>query len=156
MLTIRDKEYIRAICILGGTENSVGPVNLAKKLNVSKECAHQKMHRLKILGYGSYKTREGLLLNEKAIEIVKNEFRRHHALEKFLQDALGISHEDACREASRIDPVISNEVMSKIFEKTNKNSACCCDFSLGTVIDIKQLQNCPWAQSFMTWDVDKI
>ena len=102
-LTNRDREYLRVLYVLNGFTDPVGPVLLSKKIGVTKVCAFQKMHRLEALGYGKYFLREGLKLNKKACRLVKQDIKRHHVIEAFLQKKLGLTHHQACIEAEKLD-----------------------------------------------------
>jgi len=144
MLTVRDREYLRAIFILYGSQKPVGPVLLADKMGVSKECAFQEMRRLDVLGYGEYVLRKGLKLNKLAISIVENDFKKHHFFEKFLQETLGMTHEEACHESSCIDPFVSEYLMQSIYNKTGtlRNGSCGC--RMKTPLNPNDLKDCHW------------
>ena len=45
-----------------------------------------------MMGYGSYHHRKGLILTEAGINVVEEEIRRHHILEKFLEKNLNMTH----------------------------------------------------------------
>ena len=86
MLTNRDRQYLRAIFRLRGSTRYVGPQELATDMGVTKVCAFQKMRRLEALGLGEYTIRKGLMLNREGAEMVEEEIRKHHLLEKFLKE----------------------------------------------------------------------
>ena len=144
VLTVRDRQYLRAIFALHGSQEPVGPVLLADKMGVSKECAFQEMRRLDALGYGEYILRKGLKLNPQAISIIENDFKKHHFFEKFLQETLGMTHKEACRESSRIDPFVGECLMQNIIDKTGPLSNSSCGCCIETPLDPNDLKDCHW------------
>jgi len=145
-LTNRDREYLRIMYFLHGKDEYVGPVKLANVMGISKVCAFQKMHRLSALGYGSYKTYEGLKLNEKAIAIIENDMRRHHIIESFLQEKLNLSHNQACREAELLTESMSTFLFQCISKSTLEQQSHCCEYSTKHELTPEIMQNCPWVK----------
>lgn len=143
VLTNRDKEYLRVLFLLRGSVNPVGPVELSKKIGVSKVCAFQKMRRLEVLGYGKYILRKGLQLNNRAISVVEQDIKRHHIIEEFLQSKLGLSHEMACIEAEELDKSMSKHLFNKI-KKNSTLSSSCCTYDPVKKPTANDLKKCPW------------
>jgi Mn-dependent DtxR family transcriptional regulator len=143
LLTNRDKEYIRIIYMLKGSSTPIGPVKLSKKIGVTKVCAFQKMHRLEALGYGEYHIRKGLKLNHKAQKIVEQDMKRHHIIEAFLQDKLGLTHNQACIEAEELDKTMSQSLFNKIKNETIRSSSCC-EYNPTKSPTASDLKTCPW------------
>ena len=144
MITNRDKQYLLAIFMLQGTTDPVGPNKLAIKMNVSKVCAFQKMRRLEVLGYGQYYLRKGLKLNKTGISMVEQEIERHHVLEKFLEDTLKMTSQEACDHSSHIGPYICEGLMGNIANKMRSTIDCQCGHCLDTDKNTTQLEQCHW------------
>jgi len=144
-LTNRDKEYIRVIFMLKGSISPIGPVKLSKKMGVTKVCAFQKMHRLEALGYGEYHIRQGLKLNKKGIKIVEQDMKRHHIIEAFLQNKVGLTHSQACIEAEGLDKTMSQTLFNKIKDE-NLQSSSCCKYNPSDSPTASDLKLCPWMQ----------
>jgi Mn-dependent DtxR family transcriptional regulator len=149
LLTNRDKEYLRVIYLLQGTSIPIGPVKLSKKMGVTKVCAFQKMHRLEALGCGKYILRKGLVLNKKAITMVEKDMKRHHILESFLQKKLGLSHDQACLEAEKLDQSMSQKLFDKINDEHTRSSSSCCSYNPENKPTVSDLKTCPWIQRLL-------
>jgi Mn-dependent DtxR family transcriptional regulator len=143
-LTNRDREYLRVIYFLKGNKNPIGPMTLAKTMGISKVCAFQKMHRLKVLGFGLYIPHKGLKLNNNAIRIIENDMVRHHIIETFLREKLGLSHEFACDEADNLSESISDYFFEHISKNTINNQSFCCDYNSNESLTPEIMQTCPW------------
>jgi Mn-dependent DtxR family transcriptional regulator len=142
MLTNRDKQYLKAIFLLQGYTHSVGPQELAKKMEVSKVCAFQKMRRLESMGYGEYTIRRGLKLNDNGVTIIENEIKNHHILEKFLEDTLKITFQEACDHSSHIAPFICDSLMNNIIHQMKTKINCNCGYCFDSAKSSNELENC--------------
>ncbi len=142
MLTNRDKQYLRAIFQLRGTTRPIGPKELASKLGVSKVCAFQKMRRLEVLGYGEYLNRKGLLLNQKSIRIIELEIKKHHILEKFFEDKLKITSQEACDHSAHLGPFICDDLVSEFENNIETQINCSCGNCLHKAKNISELEQC--------------
>lgn len=143
-LTIRDREYLRIIFFLKGKQQHVGPVKLANAMGISKVCAFQKMHRLQALGYGFYEPYKGLLLNDNALEIVKNDMDRHHIIEAYLNKHLGLSHHQACNESDILSESLSPYLYKQISKHILDGTSHCCDYSSHKKLTPEIMKTCPW------------
>jgi Mn-dependent DtxR family transcriptional regulator len=142
MLTSRDKQYLKAIFLLKGFTQPVGPQELAEKMEVSKVCAFQKMRRLESMGYGEYTIRRGLKLNQTGVGIIENDIKNHHILEKFLEDTLKITFQEACDHSSHIAPFICDTLMNNIAHKMAAKINCSCGYCIDTKKNTTELKNC--------------
>ena len=155
MLTIRDKEYLKAIFLLKGASKPVGPSQLSKSINVTKEAAFQEMKRLEILGLGKYIKKKGLKLNKNAILTIESDFKKHHILEKFLRKSLNISHEEACKESINIDPYISEKLIDNISKKIGPLNNCDCGSSIKLSFKLKDVKNCNWIKKTVNGEIKR-
>lgn len=144
MLTDRDRQYLKIIFRLGGKSEPVGPVALANELGVTKVCAHQKMHRLEAMGYGRYIRRKGLQLTEAGTNVVEEEIKRHHILEKFLEKNLDMSHEQACDHSDHIASSVCAELLRAITTNIQDDLDCDCGHCLHECGEHSGLENCHW------------
>jgi Mn-dependent DtxR family transcriptional regulator len=135
--------------MLQGSTNPIGPVKLSKKIGVTKVCAFQKMHRLEALGYGKYILRKGLQLNKKATDIVEQDMKRHHVLESFLQKKFGLTHDQACLEAEKLDQSMSKHLFDKINDTYIKPTSSCCSYNPMHKPKVSDLKTCPWIQRLL-------
>lgn len=148
-LTHRDREYLRVIYSLNGATLPIGPADLAKNMGVSKECAYQKMRRLSFFGYGDYHLYKGFQLNEKAINLVEEDAKRHHVLEHFLQKTLNITHQQACMEAIKMDATLSPGLYRRIFSQFILSEPMCCVYDFSKQLTPKKIKQCPWFQQIL-------
>jgi Mn-dependent DtxR family transcriptional regulator len=144
MLTNRDKQYLRAILLLQGSTDPVGPKKLALKMGVSKVCAFQKMRRLEALGYGNYTVRKGFKLNDRGIFVIEQDIKKHHILEKFLEDTLKMTTKEACDHSNHIGPFICDTLINDISEKIGNQMSCRCGYCLDTSNKSTKLEQCHW------------
>lgn len=148
-LTKRDEEYLRAIFLLKGHMEPVGPTKLASVFGISKVSSYEKMRRLEILGFGKYILRKGFLMNIKATDIVQSDIHRHHVLEKYIQLELGLDSRDACRESSNMAHHTSPEVIERIRLQLGSEQNCDCGCCLTPPYDPEKLKDCHWCQPYL-------
>lgn len=144
MLTNRDKQYLRAVFLLQGSNRPVGPKELALQMGVSKVCAFQKMRRLEVLGYGEYFLRKGLLLNEMGVLAIEQDIKKHHILEKFLEKTLKMTSQEACDHSNHIGPFICDGLVSDMANKIDTEMNCNCGYCLNTENKSSELEQCHW------------
>ncbi len=143
-LTSRDREYLRGLFLLGGGDEPVGPSELGELIEVSKVAALEKMRRLEAMGLGEYIHRQGLLLNKVAVTVVQRDIRRHHVVEKFLEDNLGMDSTEACRESSAMDPYVSDNFLNIAAMALGDGLSCDCGCCIEEYYDPKVLYECHW------------
>jgi len=150
--TYRDEEYLRVIFLLNGSTEPVSPIRVARSLGVTKVSSYQKMRRLADMGFGKYLHGKGFLLNENGVKVVEKDIQRHHILEKFIQDVLNLSAEEACRESTRLGCHISDHLMRSISEKVGKSEKCECGYCFNPPYKPETLIKCHWCQSYLLKD----
>ncbi len=148
-LTKRDKEYMRAIFLLNGSEEPIGPSQVAKKFGVSRVGVLRKMKRIAKLGMGEYIEQSGLILNSEGVDIVEDDIQNHHLIETFLQESLGMKFEEACKESSKIGDIISDTFIECVKDKLGENVSCECGFCLDPPYSPKQLKECHWCKNLL-------
>jgi len=144
--TRRDREYLRALFFLGAHEEPVGPSKLSDLMGISRSGALQKNRRIEKLGYGRYIQNKGLLLNEDAVESIKKDISKHHAIETFFRESLEMDPEEACEESSKIENHVSPKLMEKIQDKYEEELDCECGNCIDPDInsDPEDLYECHW------------
>ncbi len=140
MLTNRDKQYLRAVFLLQGSTRPVGPQELAVKMSVSKVCTFQKMRRLEALGYGEYIHRKGLLLNKLGILIIEQDIKKHHILERFLEDTLKMTSQESCDHSNQLGPFICDKLINDIANKMGSKMNCNCGKCIETTKNSDDLE----------------
>lgn len=144
--TQRDREYLRGLFILKAHEKPVGPSDLSDLMEVSRVGALQKMRKIESLGYGEYIENKGLILNDEAIELIKEDIKKHHILEIFFRKSLDMEPEEACKESSSIQPFVRSKLVKKIYEEFEEELDCVCGHCVDPDTDTtpKDLYDCHW------------
>lgn len=135
------------IYLLGGKNRPTSPSKLANRMDVSRVGALEKMKRLENLGYGKYIAKKGIILNEKSIEMIERDAKRHHLVEKFLQESLEIKQPEACEEATKIALKLSDNTIEKISSTIGCGPTCECGFKIGEEVKLEELHDCPWLKN---------
>ncbi len=143
-LTQRDREHLLSIFLLNGHKEPVGPSKLAKKMNMSRAGALQKMKRLERSGVGEYIPKEGLKLNSKGREIIDKEILKHHVVENFFQESLGMDFEEACEEAEKLGFEMSGKIIDLIDLHYGDKINSECGLDLEPPFEPEDVKECPW------------
>ena len=108
------EDYIEAIYIAGLSYEHLKGAELARKLNVSRASVSEALGKLVNKGLVSYNRYEFILLTDKGIKEAKKVYKKHHVLEDFFQNVLGVSSSLAGDNACKIEHIISEEILLKI------------------------------------------
>ncbi len=142
-LTSRDREYIQMILMLDGVEDPVSPSKLAENMEVSRVAALKKMKRLASIGLGNYIPNQGMILNDESKDILRDTSRRHHIVEKYLQESLDLAQEKACKEAVKIASLLGDESIENMYSSIN-DPICDCGYRIGDELEVGTLKRCHW------------
>ncbi|MFP4186039.1 MAG: metal-dependent transcriptional regulator [Thermoplasmata archaeon] len=145
-LTRRDREHMISIFLLGGHEGPVGPSKLATKRNMSRAGSLQKMKRLEECGVGEYIPKKGLNLNSQGKEIIEDEILRHHVVENFFQESLGMNFEEACEESSKLSSEMSERMIDLINSSYGDEINCECGLCLDPPFQPEDLEEYHWCK----------
>lgn len=115
------EDYLEAMVMLGATtEASVRSVDVATKLGVSKASVNKAMSVLKEKGLAEQPYYGDITLTEEGYAYGTSVLDRHEMLFTFLTKAIGLSEEDADREACLMEHAISDASFEKWFEFVEK------------------------------------
>lgn len=115
------EDYLEAMVMLGATtEASVRSVDVATKLGVSKASVNKAMSVLKEKGLAEQPYYGDITLTEEGYAYGTSVLERHEMLFTFLTKAIGLSEEDADREACLMEHAISDASFEKWFEFVEK------------------------------------
>ncbi len=116
------EDYLETILVLHKRNDIVRSIDVASELGYSKPSVSRAMSILKKDGYITMDEKGHILLTEKGQEAAENIYERHKNISKFLMEVLGVSEENALKDACRIEHDLSNETYGKICEVlVNKN-----------------------------------
>ena len=108
------EDYLEAMVMLGGTlDVPVRGVDVAEKMGVSKASVNKAVAHLKEKGYVTQPHYGSITLTEEGDAYGRKVLRRHEALTKFLNQALGIDAETAEEEACMMEHAISDASFEK-------------------------------------------
>ena len=120
-MSMSHEDYLEAMVVLGATtENSVRSVDVANKMGVSKASVNKAMSVLKEKGLAEQPYYGDITLTEEGYRYGTAVLERHRMLFTFLHKVLGISEEDADREACLMEHAISDSSFEKWFAYVEK------------------------------------
>lgn len=120
-MSMSHEDYLEAMVMLGATtETSVRSVDVAAKLGVSKASVNKAMSVLKEKGLAEQPYYGDITLTDEGYAYGTSVLERHKMLFTFLTKAIGLSEEDADREACLMEHAISDASFEKWFEFVKK------------------------------------
>ena len=120
-MSMSHEDYLEAMVMLGATtETSVRSVDVAAKLGVSKASVNKAMSVLKEKGLAEQPYYGDITLTDEGYAYGTSVLERHEMLFTFLTKAIGLSEEDADREACLMEHAISDASFEKWFEFAKK------------------------------------
>ncbi|WP_292459725.1 metal-dependent transcriptional regulator [Methanothermococcus sp.] len=121
MLSSNIEDYLERIYIfIQKNKRPVKTTELAKILNVNPSAITSMAKKLHAEGYVVYEPYVGILLSKKGEEVAKKTIRKHRIIESFLKNCLGIDAHKSSEEACKMEHVISEETIEKLYEFMNK------------------------------------
>ena len=110
------EDYIKIILTLGGDKRYVGTVEVAKQLGIKAPSVTQMFKKLNELGLVTYKPRIGVKLSDKGFHEAVKVLRRNLIFKVFLAEVLGLSDDEAEKEACKLEHVVTDEVLERLLE----------------------------------------
>lgn len=119
------EDYLESIYIAHINNKPLRGAELARQLNISRASVSEALSRLvakHLINYNSY---EAISITEDGIAEAKKVYEKHHILEQFFEQVLGIEKKEAGENACKIEHIISQNVLDEIrrftkFCRTNK------------------------------------
>jgi DtxR family Mn-dependent transcriptional regulator len=106
-LTHAVQDYLKAIHLLGGAEQTVPPAEIAARLRVRAPSVTGMLKRLGEAGWVTYSPRSGAKLTERGRAEARRVIRRHRLVELFLLRVLGLDWSEVDVEAEALEHAIS-------------------------------------------------
>jgi len=110
------EDYIKVILTLGGDKRYVGTVEVARQLEIKAPSVTQMFKRLDELGLVTYKPRIGVKLSDKGFHEAVKILRRNLIFRVFLTEILGLSQDEAAKEACRLEHVVTDKLLERLIE----------------------------------------
>lgn len=108
------EDYLETILLLHKKTGYVRSVDIADQLGYSKPSISRAMGILKNDGYITVERGGQIILTADGKAKAEEVYRRHVMLFEFLNKILGVSEENAERDACRIEHILSEETCSKL------------------------------------------
>ncbi len=113
------EDYLEKILMLKKTKGFVRSIDIANMLGYSKPSISIAMKHLRENGYVTMDKDNYIDLTEAGQKIAERIYFRHQTLTQFLE-GLGVSHENADKDACKIEHDISDESFGKLREFLEK------------------------------------
>lgn len=120
------KDYLKEIFLMEESGEEVKTTKLAKKLQVKPASITDMVKKIALMGFISYKPYHSIKLTKKGKRIVMKILRKHRLLEKLFVDFIGLDKNLACKEASRLELLLSDKVANSICMTFNHPKICPC------------------------------
>src|SRR5437660_1589939 len=101
------QDYLKAIHMLGGTERTVSPAEIAARLSVRAPSVTGMLKRLADAGLIRYESGTGARLTDTGLAEALRVIRRHRLVELFLTRVLGLDWSEVDAEAEALEHAIS-------------------------------------------------
>lgn len=114
------EDYLETILILHNKLGYVRSVDVAVETGYSKPSVSRAMGILKNAGYITVDRGGQLILTEAGKKKAESIYERHLIITDFFENILGVSHENAERDACKIEHDLSDESYEKLKEFAQK------------------------------------
>lgn len=120
------EDYLIAILRLTEGGTAAKTTELANHMGVSPASVSEMLKILSKDGLVEYAKYRGVKLTEQGLIDARLTRKRHHIVERFFTDIIGLDHETAHQEAHRIEHAISDEAAQKICDMLGNPPDCDC------------------------------
>ena len=110
------EDYLETILILQNKNGQVRSVDIATHLGYSKPSISRAVGILKRSDYILVDEKGLITFTDKGKALAERLYDRHNNISKFLMDVLGVSEENAVKDACRIEHDLSEETYQKMRE----------------------------------------
>ena len=110
------EDYLETILILQNKNGQVRSVDIATHLGYSKPSISRAVGILKRSDYILVDEKGLITFADKGKALAERIYDRHNNISKFLMDVLGVSEENAVKDACRIEHDLSEETYQKMRE----------------------------------------
>lgn len=118
--------YLETIYELENSHGHAHGVDIANRLGVSKPSVTKAINVLKSKGLVNQETYGSVTLTEKGRKVSEEIYKKHMMITQFLEHSLGLSYEEAAKNACRIEHILSEEMFRAIknyLEKVNLDNS---------------------------------
>ncbi len=108
------EDYLEAIYHIVDRKNAARAKDIVERLGVHNSSVTQALRSLSEKGLVNYAPYDLVTLTEAGQEAAASVVERHRALRVFLLEVLGLDHEQAERDACRLEHAISQDVLERL------------------------------------------
>jgi len=123
-LTQTMKDYLKAIYSLEGKRVYVKTTDLAQLFSVAPASVTEMLQKMAAEGFLYYEPYHGVRLTVQGRKTVMRILRGHRLIEKLLVDFVGLDAPTACKEASKLELVLTDRVVNGICRAFNHPTVC--------------------------------
>ncbi len=108
------EDYLEAIYVSHLNNRPLKGAELARQLNISRASVSEALSKLvakRLINYNSYETID---ITEEGIKQAVKVYQKHHTLEDFFENVLGIESTEASENACKIEHIISQNVLERL------------------------------------------
>lgn len=113
-LTANMEDYLETIGTLTKEAGIARVKEISEALNVKTPSVHAALHLLVDKGLIEHEHYGYIRLTEEGAEMAEEIIRRHEMLERFLRDFLGISPDEASKNACRMEHVMDEDSLGRL------------------------------------------
>lgn len=114
------EDYLEVISNSINAGLNIRAIDISKQMNVSRASVTEALKKLASKGYINYDRYEMLSLTESGKELANKIVSKHIILQRFFEEKLGLSIEEASDNACKIEHVITENAFNKIAEYIKK------------------------------------
>ena len=119
-LTASLEDYLEVICNCTNDGKVVRAIDISKELKVSRASVTEALKKLASKGFVNYGRYDTLSLTEQGKDIGQQVISKHHVLQTFFEQVLGLDTKEASENACRIEHVITENAFNKFISFVEK------------------------------------
>ena len=112
-LTASLEDYLEVICNCTNDGKVVRAIDISKELKVSRASVTEALKKLASKGFVNYGRYDTLSLTEQGKDLAQQVISKHHVLQTFFEQVLGLDTKEASENACRIEHVITENAFNK-------------------------------------------
>jgi len=110
------EDYLEIIYEQLKFNRTVRPVDIAKKMDVSRASVTEALKKLSLKGYIKYEKNTPIELTEVGLKIAESVSLKHSVLCDFFCNTLGLEKDEAEENACKVEHVITQNAFEKLIE----------------------------------------
>ena len=120
-LTASLEDYLEIICNSSLAQEKIRAVDISRKLNISRASTTEALKKLSEKGFINYNRHEAISLTETGKKIAEKVVSKHTILQRFFEEVLNLSTEEASENACKIEHVITDNAFKQISKYLEKH-----------------------------------